>query len=147
MDAKELVQKSVDEWNKKDKEAFLAHFTERSEITGPDGVILHGLQGVETFWEVWQGAFADSESTISNIFAAGNRACAEVTVESTHTGTLYLPGGSQIPATGRHLCVLVAQVHNIRDSKFLTSHLYFDQFNLLTQLGLIPIHRVDSHRS
>jgi hypothetical protein len=45
MDIMELVQKSVDEWNKKNKEAFLTHFTERSEITGPDGAALHGLQG------------------------------------------------------------------------------------------------------
>jgi hypothetical protein len=58
MDIVELVQKSVDEWNKKNKEAFLTHFTERSEITGPDGAALHGLQGVEMFWEVWQGAFS-----------------------------------------------------------------------------------------
>jgi predicted ester cyclase len=147
MDVKELVLKSVDEWNKKNKEAFLAHFTESSEITGPEGVTLHGLQGVEMFWEVWQGAFSDNNGTISNIFAAGNRACAEVTVESTHTGTLHLADGSQIPATGRQLCLPVAQVHTIRDGKFLTSHIYFDQFGLLTQLGLIPIHRVDSHRS
>jgi predicted ester cyclase len=147
MDVKELVQKSVDEWDKKDKEAFLAHFTERSEITGPDGVALHGLQGVEKFWEVWQGAFSDNKSTISNIFAAGDRACAELTIESTHNGSLHLADGNQIPATGRHLCLPVAQVHTIRDSKFLISHIYFDQFDLLTQLGLIPIHRIDSHRS
>jgi ketosteroid isomerase-like protein len=147
MDVKELVVKSVDEWNKKDKEAFLAYFTERSEITGPDGVTLHGLQGVEMFWEVWQGAFSDNNGTISDVFAAGNRACAEVTVASTHTGTLHLADGSQIPATGRQLCLRVAQVHTIRDGRFLTSHIYFDQFDLLTQLGLIPIHRVDSHRS
>ncbi len=99
------------------------------------------------FWEVWQGAFPDNKSTISNIFASGGRACAEVTVESTHTGTLHLADGSQIPSTGRQLCLRVAQVHIIRDGKFLTSHIYFDQFHLLTQLGLIPIHRADSHQS
>lgn len=37
MDIKELVQKSVDEWNAKDKKAFVANFTESSEITGPGG--------------------------------------------------------------------------------------------------------------
>jgi predicted ester cyclase len=109
-------------------------------------VALYGLQGVETFWEVWQGAFSDNKSTTSNIFAAGDRVCAELTVESTHNGTLHFADGSQIPATGRHLRLLVAQVHTISDIKFLTSHIYFDQFDLLTQLGLIPIHRVDSHR-
>jgi len=44
-----LVQKSLDEWNGKDKRAFLRNVTESSKIIGPDGVILHGLPGVETF--------------------------------------------------------------------------------------------------
>ena len=147
MDVTELVQKSVDEWNKKDKEAFLANFAESSEITGPDGPVLRGVKGVEMFWEVWQSAFPDNEGTISNIFAVGDRACAEVTVETTHTGTLHVADGSQIPATGRHVCVPVVQVHAIRDGKFVTSHLYFDRFNLFTQLGLMPLRRADSHRS
>ena len=47
MDIKELVQKSVDDWNAKDKKAFVANFTKKSEITGPGGLVLHGLEGVE----------------------------------------------------------------------------------------------------
>jgi hypothetical protein len=43
MDVKELVLKSVDEWNQKDKGAFLAHFTERSaRIHRPVSVIVLG---------------------------------------------------------------------------------------------------------
>jgi predicted ester cyclase len=147
MNVTELVQKSVDEWNKKDKEAFLTNFTESSEITGPDGAVLRGLKGVEMFWDIWQGAFPDNKGTISNIFAAVDRACAEVTVESSHAGILHLADGSQIPATGRHVCLSSVQVHTIRHGKFVTSRLYFDQFDLFTQLGLMPIHRVDSYRS
>lgn len=63
MDVKKLVLKSVDDWNKKDKEAFLANFTESSEITGPGGVLLSGLAGVETLWETWQGAMPDNQGT------------------------------------------------------------------------------------
>ncbi|HYZ38373.1 MAG TPA: nuclear transport factor 2 family protein [Pseudonocardiaceae bacterium] len=145
MAVKELVRKSVDEWNKKDKKAFLGNFTESSKIIGPDGVILHGLPGIEKFWELWQGAFPDNKGTIDDIFATDERAYAEVTVEATHTGTLYLGNGRQIPATGRHICLPVAHVHTIRHGKFVISHIYFDQFDLFIQLGLMPIPAADSH--
>lgn len=138
MDIKELVQKSVDEWNAKDKKAFVANFTERSKITGPGGLVLHGLEGVEKLWDVWQGALPDNQSAIGDVFASGDRACAEVVFEGTQTGTLYIADG-QIPATGRRVSVPIAQIHTVCDDKFVTSHLYFDQFGLLAELGLIPI--------
>jgi predicted ester cyclase len=138
MDINELVQKSVDDWNAKDKKAFVALFTEHSLITGPGGLELHGLEGVEKLWDVWQCALPDNHGTISTIFASGDHACAEVVFEGTHTGTLFIADG-EIPATGRRVCVPVAQVHTIRHDHFRTSHLYFDQFGLLAELGLIPI--------
>jgi len=138
MDIKELVQKSVDEWNAKDKKAFVANFTERSKITGPGGLVLHGLEGVEKLWDVWQGALPDNQGAIGDVFASGDRACAEVVFEGTQTATLYIADG-QIPATGRRVSVPIAQIHTVCDDKFVTSHLYFDQFGLLAELGLIPI--------
>ncbi|HJT03811.1 MAG TPA: nuclear transport factor 2 family protein [Pseudonocardiaceae bacterium] len=138
MDIKELVQKSVDDWNAKDKKAFIGNFTERSEITAPGGLVLHGLASVEELWDIWQGALPDNQGAIGTVFAAGDRACAEVIFEGTQTGTLHIADG-QLPATGRRVCVPVAQVHTICDGKFVTSHLYFDQFGLLAELGLIPI--------
>ncbi|MBV8996458.1 MAG: nuclear transport factor 2 family protein [Pseudonocardiales bacterium] len=138
MDIKELVQKSVDDWNAKDKKAFIANFAKNAEITGPGGLELHGLAGAEKLWDVWQCALPDNQGAISNVFASGDRACAEVIFEGTHTGTLDIADG-RIPATGRRVCVPIAQVHTIRDDRFVSSHLYFDQFGLLAELGLIPI--------
>lgn len=139
MTVTELVQKSVDEWNRKDKKKFIGNFAESSKIIGPDGTVVHGLQGVEEFWELWQGAFADNKGTIKDIFGAGDRAYAQLTVEATHTGTLHLANGRQIPATGRHTSLSVMQVHTIHHSKFMISRISFDQFELFTQLGLIPV--------
>lgn len=138
MDVKELVRKSMDDWNNKDKEEFLANFTESSEITAPGGLVLCGLKGVEMFWEVWQGAFPDSQGTVSDLFAAGDRACHEGIFEGTHTGTLHGVDGSEIPPRGRQVSLRFAQVHTIRYDKFVTSHLYFDQVELLTQLDQMP---------
>ncbi|MDQ3905003.1 MAG: ester cyclase [Actinomycetota bacterium] len=139
MTVTELVHKSVDEWNRKDKKAFLGNFTESSQIIGPDGTVLHGLHGVDKFWELWQGAFPDNKGTIKDIFGAGERACAQLTVEATHTGTLRLANGGQVPATGRHTCLPVTQVHTVRQNKFIISRIVLDEFVLFTQLGLLPI--------
>lgn len=67
--------------------------------------------------------------------------------EGTHTGTLRVGNGGEIPATGRRVCTPIAQVHVIYDDKFVTSHLYFDQFGLFDQLGLMPIRGVDYRQS
>jgi predicted ester cyclase len=138
MDANELMQKCRDAWNKKDKKAFLAYFTENSETTGPGGLVLRGLEGVETLWEAWQGAFPDNQVTSSNVFAAGDQVCGQGTFAGTHTGTLDGVDGSQIPPTGRQVSVSLAEVNTIRDDKFITMHIYFDRVELLTQLGRLP---------
>jgi predicted ester cyclase len=138
MDIKELVQKSVDDWNAKDKKAFVANFTESSEITGPGGLVLHGLEGSRSYGTSGKSALPDNQGVIGNVFESGDRACAEVIFEGTHTGALYIAEG-QIPATGRRVCVPTAQVHTICDDRFVTSYLYFDQFGLLAELGRIPI--------
>jgi predicted ester cyclase len=145
MNIKKLVQKSVGDWNAKDKEAFIANFAENAEITGPGGLVLHGLAGVEKLWEVWQCALPDNQGAIGNVFASGDRACAEVLFKGTHTGTLSIADG-RIPATGRWVCIPITQVHTICDDRFMSSHLYFDQFGLLAELGLIPING-PAHRS
>jgi hypothetical protein len=54
MDVKSLVQKAYDDWNNKDKDAFLARFTETSEVTAPGGLMLTGREGVEMLWETYQ---------------------------------------------------------------------------------------------
>ena len=138
MDAKDLIQNSLDAWNAKDLEAFLANMTESSEIVAPGGFFLRGQEGAKTFWNVWQGAFPDSKGSISNVFATGEHACDEVMFEGTHTGTLHRADGSQILPTGKRVRLPMVQVRIIRDSKFVTDHIYFDQIELLTQLGLPP---------
>lgn len=138
MDIKELHLSARDAWNKKDKEAFFAYMSENIEITMPGGLVLRGLQGLETQWSVWQGAFPDNQAPITNIFAAGDQACAQATFEGTHTGTLHGADGSQIPSTGRHVSLPIVHVSTVRDGKFRAFRIYFCRVELLTQLGLMP---------
>jgi predicted ester cyclase len=135
MDAKDLVGQAYDHWNNRDRTAFIPLYSGGVEITAPGGVVLRGKEGVEMNWESWQGAFPDRQFTIRNIVAVDDRACVEATFEGTHTGVFHAQYGGQIAPTGRHISFRFAEFYTIRDDKVITLHLYFDQMELLTQLG------------
>lgn len=138
MVAKELVQRIYEDWNKKNKDSFLADFTESSEITAPGGLIMRGLAGAEMFWEGWHSAFPDNHLTIRTIFGTNDQIAVEATFEGTHTGILHAPGGRQIQPTGKYVSSPYVEIFTVQDDKIATDHLYSDQVELLTQLGLIP---------
>ena len=48
------------------------------------------------------------------------------------------PNGQVIPATGRSLSVPYADVFEVEGDRITSDRLYFDQVELLTQLGLMP---------
>jgi predicted ester cyclase len=138
MDVKEIVETLYDNWNKKDKEAFLADCSDGMEITAPGGLALYGLSGAEMYWEGWVGAFPDNQQINMTIIGVGDQAAAEGVFEGTHTGTLHAPDGTEIPPTDRHISAKFSEFFVVRDDKIVSIHLYYDQLDVLTQLGLIP---------
>jgi predicted ester cyclase len=136
MDATEIIRSSYDYWNKKDKNSFLSHYTESSEITTSGGLVLRGLQGAEMFWDGWQIAFPDSHLTIRALFGSGDQVAVEATFDGSHSGPLHAPDGSQIPPTGQHVSAPYAEFFTVHDGKIAIDHLYYDQLELLTQLSL-----------
>lgn len=72
------------------------------------------------------------------MFAAGHQAGLEGTFERAHTGVLQGADGSQIPPTSRHVSFYYAEFYTVSDDQIVTLHLYLDQMELLTQLGLTP---------
>ena len=138
MDVKEIVKRFYDHWNKKDKKAFLADCSDSMEITAPGGLALRGLSGAEMYWESWVGAFPDNQQITPNIVGVGDQAAVEGIFEGTHTGTLHAPNGTEIPPTNHHISGKFSEFFVVRDDKIVSIHLYYDQLEVLTQLGLMP---------
>jgi steroid delta-isomerase-like uncharacterized protein len=138
MDPKDVILNFYADWNRKDAEALLSYFTDDSEITEPGGVDLHGLQGAETYYRTYQDAYPDNELTIHNILAEGDCVALEATFDGTQTGTFTFPDGEQVPPTGRHVNVPYATFFIVSDGKIVTLHLYYDQMEARSQLGLTP---------
>lgn len=59
----------------------------------------------------------------------------EATITGTHSGILASPAGN-IPPTGRSVSVPFANVLEVRGGKTTSSTLYFDQADLVAQLGI-----------
>ena len=127
MDPKELVQRGADAWNARDFEGFIGTYTEDCEVTAP-GFTGKGQQGLHEFWTAWNGAFPDNQVMINLL---------ESTFRGTHTGPLIAPDGREIPPTDRAVTVRFAAMNTVHGELIASNRFYFDQLDLLTQLGFV----------
>jgi predicted ester cyclase len=104
---------------------------------GPGGVRLEGGDAVTGYGMSWLNAFSDATLTAHAIVVDGDWVAHTGTFKGTHDGTLSGPGGD-VPATGRTLEGRCSQIVRFADGKAVEEHLYFDQMDVLTQLGLVP---------
>jgi ketosteroid isomerase-like protein len=69
---------------------------------------------------------------------AGNVAIDEGYIVGTNTGPLALPSGETISATGKSVRIRSCDVLTVKDGVAVSHHFYYDQMELLSQLGLAP---------
>jgi steroid delta-isomerase-like uncharacterized protein len=136
-DPKQLATRFVEAFNAHDEKAILALETSDSALTAPGGIDLHGGQASSGYAMAWLNAFPDARLVIRNEIISGDTIVQEFTFKGTHTATLHAPSGD-IPATNRPLAGRGVQVLKVRDGLIADTQLYFDQVDVLTQLGLMP---------
>ena len=131
---------------REDLEAFNAGDWDRMrELATPDSVYVEPatgrrVEGIDAIIEVnkeWKAAFPDARGTVNGEFACDGRVVMEITWRGTHDGPLPLPGGGNIPATGRTIETPACQVMRIENGKLVEAHHYFDLLGMMEQLGTI----------
>jgi heme-degrading monooxygenase HmoA/predicted ester cyclase len=137
-DTRSLIERDIELWNARDREGWLAGADlHRMELQAPGGLRLAGRDAAEAIWATWNEAFPDNRLEIIAIHADDRGGVHEGRFLGTHTGTLRGPAG-EIAATGRTLDARFCGVYEFNEGKIISFHLYFDQAELLTQLGLAP---------
>jgi ketosteroid isomerase-like protein len=136
MNARELMEQNLERWNAKDQTGWSALFAEDATLTGPGGLSGSGPEIVATFYRLWQEAFPDNQCRTVRIVDGGASGALEAVFEGTHTETLRAPSG-ELPATGHHVRVPFVNICAFSEGRYTDFVLYFDQIELLTQLGLI----------
>jgi heme-degrading monooxygenase HmoA/ketosteroid isomerase-like protein len=135
-DTRSLIERDVELWNTKDYEGWMAGMDLfRMSAQAPGGMRMTGREAAETMWNTWQQAFPDNQLETLAIHADDRGGVHEFRATGTHTGTLRGPAG-EIPATGRTVRMNVCDVYECDGGKITSVHLYFDQAELLSQLGL-----------
>lgn len=89
------------------------------------------------FWSVWQDAFPDNQVTIRVAVVEGEEAMQEAVFSGTHTQVLRSPSG-EIAPTNKSVSVPYVLALTARGGKWSGFRLYFDQVEMMTQLGLMP---------
>jgi predicted ester cyclase len=137
-DIRSLIERDVELWNARDREGWMAAADmNRLEIQAPGGLHLTGRAAADTIWNTWNEAFPDNRLEIRSLHADDRGGVHEGRFVGTHSGTLRGPAG-EIPATGRMLNAGFCAVYEFDEGKIISTHLYFDQVDLLTQLGQLP---------
>jgi steroid delta-isomerase-like uncharacterized protein len=126
-------------------EAFNAHDEQRiSEINGenvvfeaPGDIQLEGRDAATQYAMEWLNAFPDARITVHNEMVAGDWVVQEFTFTGTQTAPMQSPMG-EIPATNRSLTGRGIQVVRVEGDVAVEERLYYDQVQVMTQLGLMP---------
>jgi predicted ester cyclase len=134
-DAKDVILKHIVAMNDRNSDAD--PWAADAQMVAPGGAQASGRDEVIGFLTVFQEAFPDLRLEVAQLLSEGQTAAAEGTLTGTHNGVLRTPGGD-VPATGRSVKLRWAAVYATDGDTLKSEHLFFDQMDLLGQLGLLP---------
>jgi steroid delta-isomerase-like uncharacterized protein len=105
-------------------------------LEAPGGTRLEGRDAVLEWAQEWLRAFPDGRLDVSRTITSDDWVIQEYTFNGTHTETWRQPDGD-IPPTGRRVEGHVADISRCEEGRLVESRLYYDQVELLSQLGLM----------
>ena len=116
-------------------------FAVYDELNDPDFVNLsspHGIpadrEGGKMYLSGFLNAFPDSQFTIDDMIAEGDRVATKKTFTGTHTADF-----GEIPATGKSVTLQFVDIMRVRDGKIIEHWLSMDQLSFLQQLGVVAV--------
>ena len=136
-DTKEIGAKWVDAFNAHDEAAIREQNADDIVFEAPGEIRLEGNDASTGYAMGWLNAFPDAQLRVATTFVDGDTVVQEFTFEGTHEGTLSGPAGD-IPATNRRLTGRGVQILRVDNGKVADARLYYDQVQVMTQLGLMP---------
>lgn len=135
--AEQVVKAAVEAFNSHDAARIAETYAADAVLEAPGDVRLEGPEAITEYAMGWLNAFPDARLTGDEYIATGDRVVHEFTFAGTHEAPLHGPEG-EIPPTHRRLEGRGVEIYRVAGGKIAESHLYFDQVQVMTQLGLMP---------
>jgi len=136
---KKVLKLAIERWNAADRDGWAALYAEDVEYEAPGGARISGLADLkEKYFDALLTAAPDRGSSDVMLVADGDHVVEQARYTGTHTGTWRSPDGVEIPATGKKLDFPFVGVFRVEDGKISSIRIYYDQIQVLAQLGLMP---------
>ena len=136
-DARAIAAQFVEAFNAHDEEAMRALNAADGVMEAPGDVRVEGRDAVTAYAMVWLNAFSDGTITVHTELVDGDWVVQRFTFQGVHDGVLASPAG-EIPPTQRRLTGRGVQMMRVEGDAVAETQLYFDQVQVMTQLGLMP---------
>jgi predicted ester cyclase len=118
-----------------DRDAIVRLYAADAVVEAPDGPRIEGASAIADYHLSLKRAFPDASYEYRSGFEFGSTAVDEGWFVGTHTGVLSTPAGD-VPPTGRRLRVRACDVLEVVDGVGVAHRLYYDQLEIMAQLGL-----------
>jgi steroid delta-isomerase-like uncharacterized protein len=135
--AKETADKFVQAFNAHNESAIRALHATHVKFEAPGDVRLEGSEAVTGYAMMWLKGFPDAKIIVGKEVVSEPWLVQEFTLQGTHTAPLKGPAG-MIPPTGKKVHSHAVTVARYENGQIVEARLYFDQTEVMTQLGLMP---------
>jgi steroid delta-isomerase-like uncharacterized protein len=136
--ARDVIEAGFRAWNAGDLDGVLRDYDENAAVWASGlPAELHGKEQIGQAFRGLLTAFPGCQLKVTNIIESGNWVVVESSFSGTHKGPFVTPGGT-IPATDKTVEVPFVNIYELRDGKTVTERGYFDNLDLMTQLGRVP---------
>jgi ketosteroid isomerase-like protein len=136
--ARDLMQRATAAVVAGELEALRDIYAADMVATTPDEGELHGVDAFIDWNRSFVGSFDDRSYEPQREFETGDCGIDQGWFVATHTRPLPLPDGQSIPASGKRVRMRAMDVATVRDGRIVQHDFYFDQMDLLAQLGVEP---------
>ena len=110
----------------------LDYFDENIKAITADGDI-EGIDAFKAYYNNYLTGFSDAEFNIVDVFGQGDKIVKHWNFKGTHDGDFF-----GIPPTGKKIDLIGTTLVLMKDGKVLQEQDFFDNYSLLSQLGLLP---------
>jgi steroid delta-isomerase-like uncharacterized protein len=134
---KDTAAKFVEAFNAHDESALRAIHATNIKFEAPGGIRLEGNEAVTGYAMTWLKGLPDAKITVRDQVACDSWLVQEFTLQGTHTAPLNGPAGV-IQPTGKKVDSRAVSVGRYENGQIVEARLYFDQTEVMTQLGVMP---------
>lgn len=136
-ETKLIADKFVAAFNAHDEKGLLALHAAHIKFEAPGDVRYNTTAEATAFAMRWLKGFPNGKMIVRNEIVNGPWIVQEITMEGVHAGPLENAMGT-VPATHKKVSGKGVQILKVENGQITEAKVYYDQFEFMSQLGLIP---------